>query len=528
MNTKWKTLWLLSYLILATYGGATAEKKRVCIIGTGVAGIAAVRQVSLHPEDFETVAFERRSDVGGLWIYKEDTGVDEYGIPIRSNVYRYLRLFSHQKATCKNVSSRIYITCADKAEKSTEEISRFLKLINVAEIRKPLIPVFDAKNLNEHKIVDIVARTNGPKDLMVFSDYVEFHGENRSYVTHMDMLRYIQNYTDRFNLRQYIQFNTIVEKVSAVNDVPDTQWNIRTQNLKTNEYSEIICDAVMVCNGHYSKYYVPDIPGMETFPGEIFHSIFYREPQQFTGKTVVIMGAGSSGTDIGLQVSWFAKKVYLSHRQTLGSELPPNMEEVPAVVSVNGNELTLSDDQVIIADAFVLCTGYEYDFPFLGDDSGIEVVEGKYVRPLYKHLISVEHPTMAFLGLQFPSIPYPVAYVQSQYFVSVLQGKTKLPSREEMLEDSVLPPGVELKKAHYMSLETIAYHDDLARLANLDILDDKHLSRVFRYWIEDKKNDIMYFKDKDVIVFEGGRVEMHRGYYPLYGLHQFEEDITIY
>lgn len=88
------------------------------------------------------------------------------------------------------------------------------------------------------------------------------------------------------------------------------------------------------------------------------------------------------------------------------------MEEVPAVVSVNGNELTLSDGQVIIADAFVLCTGYEYDFPFLGDDSGIEIVEGKYVRSLYKHFVNIEHPTMAIIGIQFPSIPFSVAYIQ--------------------------------------------------------------------------------------------------------------------
>lgn len=88
------------------------------------------------------------------------------------------------------------------------------------------------------------------------------------------------------------------------------------------------------------------------------------------------------------------------------------MEEVAAVVSINGSQLTLSDGQILIADAFILCTGYEYDLPFLGEDSGIEVIEGKYIRPLYKHFVNIEHPTMAFIGLQFPSIPFVIAYVQ--------------------------------------------------------------------------------------------------------------------
>lgn len=44
--------------------------------------------------------------------------------------------------------------------------------------------------------------------------------------------------------------------------------------------------------------------------------------------------------------------------------------------------------------------GYEYSFPFLSDECGI-IVDDNYVQPLYKHLINIEHPTMAIVGLPF-------------------------------------------------------------------------------------------------------------------------------
>ena len=54
-------------------------------------------------------------------------------------------------------------------------------------------------------------RTNLPKELMAFPDYRDFGGEDRSCVTHETVLSYLKNYTDHFNLRQYIK--VICEKL---------------------------------------------------------------------------------------------------------------------------------------------------------------------------------------------------------------------------------------------------------------------------------------------------------------------------
>lgn len=49
-------------------GVAEADKKKVCIIGGGPCGLAALRRVLDSPQLTGTV-FEQRDDVGGLWNY---------------------------------------------------------------------------------------------------------------------------------------------------------------------------------------------------------------------------------------------------------------------------------------------------------------------------------------------------------------------------------------------------------------------------------------------------------------------------
>ena len=50
------------------------------------------------------------------------------------------------------------------------------------------------------------------------------------------------------------------------------------------------------------------------------------------------------------------------------------------------------------AEAVILATGYHYTFPFLAPDCGVKV-QNRVVQPLYKHLISIANPSLAFVGL---------------------------------------------------------------------------------------------------------------------------------
>lgn len=43
------------------------------------------------------------------------------------------------------------------------------------------------------------------------------------------------------------------------------------------------------------------------------HSHDYREPKIYSGKIVIVLGAGPSGIDIAIEIAKFASTVYLSH-----------------------------------------------------------------------------------------------------------------------------------------------------------------------------------------------------------------------
>jgi hypothetical protein len=78
-------------------------------------------------------------------------------------------------------------------------------------------------------------------------------------------------------------------------------------------------DHVTVANGHYSDVWVPAIPGLRQvspiqlnsdaysgtreFPGEITHSRFYRAPEDYSGKRVLIVGSYASGSDLSRQIA---------------------------------------------------------------------------------------------------------------------------------------------------------------------------------------------------------------------------------
>lgn len=67
------------------------KKVRVCVIGSGAAGLCALRHLSSDLDYFEPEAFEQTGDIGGIWIYTEKIGLDENGLPIHTSMYRDLR-----------------------------------------------------------------------------------------------------------------------------------------------------------------------------------------------------------------------------------------------------------------------------------------------------------------------------------------------------------------------------------------------------------------------------------------------------
>jgi cation diffusion facilitator CzcD-associated flavoprotein CzcO len=126
-----------------------------------------------------------------------------------------------------------------------------------------------------------------------FSDELEQDWRwTERYAKQAEILDYIRHVVEKFDLRRDIQFSTRL--VDARYNEDNALWTINTD---TNQ--DISARFLIMAVGQLSKTKKPDFPGETVFKGEIYHSGEWpREPVNFEGKRVGIIGTGSSGVQM--------------------------------------------------------------------------------------------------------------------------------------------------------------------------------------------------------------------------------------
>ncbi|KAJ7978475.1 Flavin-containing monooxygenase [Quillaja saponaria] len=359
--------------------------KNVCVIGAGPAGLVAARE--LRKEGHEVVVLEQNHEVGGQWLYDPNVeGEDPLGrnnfLKVHSSIYESLRLTS-------------------------------------------------------------------PREIMGFTDFpflIKKGRDMRRFPNHRELLLYLQDFCDKFGLREMIRFNTRVDHVGMLDyGVIDKEfkWLVRSKE-KNNDQKvvEEVYDAVVVATGHYSKPRLPSIKGIGTWKRKQMHSHIYRSPEPFRNEVVVVVGNSLSGQDISMELVEVAKEVHLSARSSNISEglskvisKHQNLHLHPQIDNLQEDgEVVFVDDSSIVADTVLYCTGYSYAFPFL-DTKGIVVVDDDRVGPLYEHTFPPSlAPSLSFVGIPRKIIGFPFFESQAKWIAQLLSGKRTLPSWDEMMK----------------------------------------------------------------------------------------------
>jgi len=186
---------------------------KVAVIGAGACGLPAIK--CCLDEGLDVVCFERENDIGGLWNYKAKPRSDQSTV-LRSTV------------------------------------------------------------------------TNACKEVMSFSDF-PMPTEFRMFLRHDRLLEYFRLYADEFGLLRYIRFRTEVTDVRRAADFESSGcWQVTSRKRSEGgsdddddddvepETKTEVFNAVLVCNGHDTKQFVPHFDGQESFAGNILHSHDYR------------------------------------------------------------------------------------------------------------------------------------------------------------------------------------------------------------------------------------------------------------
>ncbi|CAE7052720.1 unnamed protein product, partial [Rhizoctonia solani] len=288
---------------------ALGPPRRFAVIGAGgLTGLAALQVLVtelcdyIRAGDIEIVGFEQRDDIGGVWL-------------------------------------------ADPRPDPSKQ-------------KWPETPAYDS------------LKTDIPHPIMYYPSHLA-HPSTPLFTDAQTVNDYMQSYVDKFGLRQYIQFNT---QISAASWDPSTnQWNVTTRSygVQSNKEAESVLhfDHLLVTNGHNRHPFTPDIHGFDDWASSgsrtYTHSIWYRVPEPYRGRDVLVIGGGRSGVDCSADISTVARKTVHSIRAAVDKDLDGIIQRGDISHFTSDGFVHFSNGKSEHVDRVVFATGYEYDCSFL-------------------------------------------------------------------------------------------------------------------------------------------------------------------
>jgi cation diffusion facilitator CzcD-associated flavoprotein CzcO len=153
---------------------------------------------------------------------------------------------------------------------------------------------------------------NTSRDVMQYSTF-PMPKTLPNYPNHYQIAEYFDSYVDHFGLRDKITFRTEVIRVRR----GDATWEVTTGDRDSGEERTGGYRAVLVANGHHwdPRWPEPPFPGADTFTGEQTHAHYYRVPEPYRGRRVLVLGIGNSAADIAVETASVSERTFLAMRR---------------------------------------------------------------------------------------------------------------------------------------------------------------------------------------------------------------------
>ncbi|KAF2741120.1 putative flavin dependent monooxygenase [Polyplosphaeria fusca] len=429
--------------------------EKIAVIGAGPAGLTAAKYLLAEDAFTKIAVFDQRSEVGGVWNYS----------------------FTPSKSK----RSDLTIPRTKPSPHVEQPVTSMSRDSGEVGFCFPS-PIYD------------FLETNIPHTLMNFSDKTFLDG--CSLFPKFGVVKtYLEEYAD--DVRHLLRLGT---QIISLEKEAGEKWKILSHDIKTQRDEEEIYDAVVVASGHYSDPFIPDIEGIRDFhtrhPEVISHSKYYRRPEGYAGKKVIIIGNSASGIDISSQISVHTSQVIVSEKEkpstvhntsstiTYMPEIATFLPDQRGVRFTNGHTETDIDD-------IIFCTGYQYSFPFLQTLDPPPVTDGQRTRCTYEHIFYYPAPTLAFLTLPQRIVPFPVAEAQAGYVARVFSGRCTLPPASAMAAWEARR--VE-EKGDGKAFHNLAFPADVEYINRLceysmeaSVVEGKGKGKVPPYWDEEKR-----------------------------------------
>jgi cation diffusion facilitator CzcD-associated flavoprotein CzcO len=393
---------------------------KVCVIGAGSSGIACCQVLNARGIPFD--CFEKGSEVGGNWRYENDNGM--------SSAYRSLHI-------------------------------------------------------------------NTSRGLMAYRTY-PMPDDYPDYPDHFQIARYFDDYVDHFGLRERISFRTAVKSVVPVEGEWEVTVEDADGKQEAQRYRAVLVANGHHWRPRWPEPAFPGSEGFEGEQIHVHHyrepevlrdkrvlvlgignsaTDIAVEASRIATRTFLAMRRGAYvmpkylngkptdeaasklltlmplpvqrfvlGRMLGLTAGDMTAyglpepdhKLLAAH-PTVSAELLSRLGHGDIEVKPNidrfsgGRTVRFVDGSEEEIDLVVYCTGYKISFPFF--DKQLVSAEGNRL-PLYRRVVSVEHPGLYFIGLIQPlGAIMPLAEAQAEWVADLLGGRGTLPSPAAMRAD---------------------------------------------------------------------------------------------
>jgi len=397
---------------------ALREGQRVCVIGAGSSGISSCQVLDARGIPFD--CFDKGSEVGGNWRYRNDNGMSSAYRSLHINTSRDLMSYAtypmpddypdypNHWQIAKYFDDYVDHFGLRDGIRFRTEVTR-IEPVDGGEWE---VTVSDDRGRLETNRYGAVMVANGhhwdprwPEPPFPGSD--EFEGE-------------------QIHAHYYREPDVLEGKRVLVLGIGNSATDIAVES---SRYAEATFLA-MRRGAYVIPKYLRGVPTDEAGP-----KIMSRLPlaaQRFFFMSSINVAAGDM-TKYGLPEP--DHKLLEAH-PTVSSDLLPRLGHGDIKVKPNidrypgGRTVRFVDGSEEEIDLVVYCTGYKITFPFFDEQL---VSAGDNRLPLYRRVASIEHPGLYFVGLIQPlGAIMPIAEAQSEWVADLLGGRGTLPSPAQM------------------------------------------------------------------------------------------------
>jgi len=284
-----------------------------------------------------------------------------------------------------------------------------------------------------------------------------------------EILRYLNHVADRFDLKRDIRFNTRV--TAAHYDETANRWRVSTEAGETFT-TQFLITAV----GCLSSANVPNIPGLDAFEGQWYHTGQWpHEDVDFRGKRVGLVGTGSTGIQAAPVIAETAAHLVVFQR-TANYSVPArnaplttefkryikeNAEEIRQVMhsTVNGHPFRIVDRSALetppkerqaLYEAAWATGGLRFRATFrdLLTDNAANETAADFIRAKIREI--VKDPETADILSDFDH-PYAAKRppIDTDYFETFNRDNVKLVDVRATPIEEITPRGIRTRDAEY-------------------------------------------------------------------------------